>query len=222
MNALTRRLIAKDFYLNRWLLAATVAGGLAGLAIAVEGRMRFNVGMLTWITAFVAFGVVLAMVGISSERKERTLQFVLSLPLSHGDYVRTKFLGLLLCYLVPWIVLSAGAAALVLLRPNIPDGLLPNATLLCVFMLVNFAVVLCAALMLRSEGALTLLIIATNMSVSLFIFGVGSLPSLNRHFGSATPVWNATFWIVLGIEAAVLLLCCSIPYLVAARRRDFL
>ena len=42
-----------------------------------------------------------------AERKERTLQFVLSLPLSHGDYVRIKVVGLLLCFFIPWAVLSA-------------------------------------------------------------------------------------------------------------------
>ena len=68
--------------------------------------MRFNIGMLIWLTTIIAFGVMLAMLGIANERKERALQFVLSLPLSHGDYVRTKMLGLMLCFLVPWIVLE--------------------------------------------------------------------------------------------------------------------
>ena len=45
--------------------------------------MRFNIGMLIWLTTIVAFGVVLAMLGIATERKDRALQFVLSLPLSH-------------------------------------------------------------------------------------------------------------------------------------------
>ena len=62
--------------------------------------------MLIWLTTIVAFGVVLAMIAIANERKERTLQFVLSLPLSHGDYVRIKVIGLLLCFLVPWFVLE--------------------------------------------------------------------------------------------------------------------
>ena len=48
-----------------------------------------------------------------NERKERALQFVLSLPLSLGDYVRTKLLGLMLCFLVPWSSLTAAALSLV-------------------------------------------------------------------------------------------------------------
>jgi ABC-type transport system involved in multi-copper enzyme maturation permease subunit len=221
MNMLTRKLIAKEFYLHRWLMVGSTVAGLAGLAIAAEGEMRFNIGMLTWLTAIIAFGVVLAMLGIANERKERALQFVLSLPLSPGDYVRIKLFGLFLCYLVPWAILSAGAVVLLLVRPNLPDGLLPFALLLSGFMLANFSVVLCGALHTASEGVMTLVIIVTNMNVTLFIFLVGGVPALNDHLHAATPVWNDAFWIVLAAEAATLSIALLLPYFVAARRRDF-
>jgi ABC-type transport system involved in multi-copper enzyme maturation permease subunit len=101
MNMLTRKLIAKEFYLHRWIIIGSTVAGVVGLLIAAEGKVRFNIGMLMWLTTIVAFGIVLAMFAIANERKERTLQFVLSLPLSHGDYVRIKVVGLLLCFLVP-------------------------------------------------------------------------------------------------------------------------
>ena len=113
MNILTRKLIAKEFYLQPLVHRGSTLAGIAGLLIATEGETRFNIGMLIWLTTIVAFGVVLAMLGIATERKERALQFVLSLPLSHGDYVRIKLVALLLCFLVPWAALSAGAVVLV-------------------------------------------------------------------------------------------------------------
>lgn len=222
MNMLARKLIAKEFYLHRWLIAGSTVAGLAGLAIAAEGAMRFNIGMLIWLTSIIAFGVVLAMLGIANERKERALQFVLSLPLSPGDYVRIKLFSLFLCYLVPWAILSAGAVVLLLARPNLPDGLLPFALLLSGFMLANFSVVLCGALHTASEGVMTIVIIVTNMGVTLFFFLVGGVPSLNDHLHAAAPVWNGAFWIVLAAEAATLLVALSLPYFVAARRRDFI
>jgi ABC-2 type transport system permease protein len=221
MNILARKLIAKDFYLNRWLIVGSTVAGVVGLLIAAEGKIRFNIGMLTWLTTIVAFGVVLAMLSIGNERKERTLQFVLSLPLSHGDYVRIKVVGLLLCFLVPWTILSAGAVTLIAVMPELPDGLLPFAVLLCGFMLANYSVVLCGALHTASEGLITILIIVTNMNVTLFIFMVGALPSLNDHLQGPEPVWNSTFWTVLGAEVATLVITLSLPYFVAARRRDF-
>jgi ABC-type transport system involved in multi-copper enzyme maturation permease subunit len=221
MNMLTRRLIAKEFYLNRWLIVISTIAGLAGLLTAMEGTMRFNIGMLTWLTTIVAFGVVLAMMSIANERKERALQFVLSLPLSHGDYVRIKLLGLLLCYLVPWAVLSLSAVALILVMPNLPDGLLPNTVLLCGFMLANFSIVVCGALHTASEGVMTLVIIVTNMNVTLFIFLVAGLSPLSDQMHAPTATWNATFWTVLAVEIATLIITLSLPHFVAARRRDF-
>jgi ABC-2 type transport system permease protein len=222
MNMLTRKLIAKEFYLNRWVIAGSTLAGIAGLLIAVEGETRFNIGMLIWLTTIVAFGVVLAMLSIASERKERALQFVLSLPLSHGDYVRIKLIALLLCFLVPWAILTLGAVVLVLARANLPDGLLPTAILLCGFMLANFSVVLCGALHTASEGMMTIVIIVTNMAVTLFIFLVGGLPALHDHLLEPEAVWNYTFWVVLAIEFATLIVTLSLPYFVAARRRDFI
>jgi len=222
MNTLTRKLIAKEFYLNRWLIMGATGAGFAGLVIAAEGRMRFNVGMLIWLTTIIAFGVALAMFSIATERKDRALQFVLSLPLSPGDYIRTKLLGLMICFLVPWALLTIGALALVWVRPNLPDGLLPYALLLCVFMLANFSLVLSGALLTTSEGAMTMLIVVTNMGVSLFFFMVGSIPALHDHLQDPQPVWNSAVWAVLTIECATLVVTMSLPYFVAARRRDFI
>jgi len=59
------------------------------------------------------------------------------------------------------------------------------------------------------------------MNVTLFIFMVGALPSLNDHLQGPEPVWNSTFWTVLGAEVATLVITLSLPYFVAARRRDF-
>lgn len=221
MNMLARKLIAKDFFLYRWLIIGSSVAGLIGLLIAAEGKVRFNIGMLTWLTTIVAFGVVLVMLAIASERKERQLQFVLSLPLSHGDYIRIRVFGLLLCFMVPWAVLSAGAVTLIAVMPNLSDGLLPFAVLMSGFFLANYSLVLCGALHTASEGVMTLVIIVTNMNVTLFIFLIGALPSLNDHLGSPVPVWNGTFWIVLGAEFATLLITLSLPYFIAARRRDF-
>ncbi|KQV53280.1 hypothetical protein ASC95_11030 [Pelomonas sp. Root1217] len=222
MNAITRKLVAKELYLYRWLLVGATAAGYAGLVTAASGEIGFNIGFIVWLTAIIALGVMLALFGVASERKDRSLLFMLSLPLSPGDYVRAKLLGLLVCFLLPWALLSAGAVALILAMPGIADGLLPYAALLCAFLLLNFALVLCAALHIHSEAAMGGVVILTNMSVSLFMMGVGRIPAVGQYMLAATPVWNATFWQLLAAEAALTLLALSLPLFSAARRRDFL
>jgi ABC-2 type transport system permease protein len=217
---LMRQLIAKEFFLYRWMLLGATAAGLAGLGMAATGEIGFNVGFIVWLTAVIALGVMLALFGVASERKERSLLFVLSLPISGADYIRAKLLGLFLCFLLPWLVLSGGALALVLAMPGIADGLLPYTVLLCVFLLLNFTIVLSTALHLHSEAAMGGVIVLTNMSVSLYMAALGRLPGIGPHMQQPVPAWNATFWLALAAEMAATLFVLSLPLLIAARRRD--
>ncbi|MFG6489967.1 hypothetical protein ACG04R_25040 [Roseateles sp. BYS78W] len=222
MNRLTRKLIAKELYLYRWLLVGGTAAGFVGLLIAATGEVGFNVGFIVWLTAVIALGVMVALFGVQQERKEKSLLFILSLPLSPGGYVRAKLLGLLACFLLPWALLSAGALGFIAALPGVPDGLLPYAVLLCCFLLLNFSVVLCGALHIHSDAGVGGLIILTNMSISLFMMGVGRVPEIGRHMSQAEPVWNATFWLLLAAELATTLVALTLPLLFAARRRDAL
>ena len=69
---------------------------------------------------------------------------------------------------------------------------------------------------------MTIVIIVTNMNVTLFIFLVLGLPELRDHLHAPAPVWNSAFWMVLSVEIATLAVTLSLPYFVAARRRDFI
>jgi ABC-type transport system involved in multi-copper enzyme maturation permease subunit len=221
MSIVTCKLIGKELYVNRWFMLLASAAALASAAIASLGRVAFNIGSLTWITTIIALGVMLGIYGIMNERKEQSLEFVLSLPLTVREYIFSKIAGLLLCFLVPWSVGTVSAVVLVL-ATEVPDGLLPYLLLLCQFMLTNYSLVLCGAIHARSEGAVTGIIIVTNMGVSLFMFLVGGLPSLSQHMFGPVSVWNQTFYTVLLIELAIFLVALILPLLVAARRRDFI
>jgi ABC-2 type transport system permease protein len=222
MNVVTRKLIAKELYVNRWFVIGGALSAIVSVLIALTGKTGFNVGALTWLTTIIALGVMLALYGIMNERKEHALQFVLSLPLSVGDYVCAKMVGLMACFLLVWLAGSAAALLLVYGHPGVPDGLAPYTLLLCVFMLANYAVVLCGALHAQSEAATTALIVVTNMGVSIFMFTVGPMESINKHMWSPVPMWNSTFWTVLGCELAVLVIAFTLPFFLAARRRDFI
>jgi hypothetical protein len=65
-------------------------------------------------------------------------------------------------------------------------------------------------------------IITTNMGITLININVGALPSLYEQLTAPAQEWNSTFWTVLGVEAATLVITLSLPYFVAARRRDFI
>jgi ABC-type transport system involved in multi-copper enzyme maturation permease subunit len=222
MNVVVRKLIRKELHVNRWFVAGAAISAALSILVCAFGEAAFNIGALTWLTTVIAFGVMIALYGVMNERKEHSLQFVLSLPLSVGEYVLAKMVGLLLCYSLLWLVATGSAISLVLLAPRVPDGLLPYTVLLCIFMFANFAVVLCAALHARSEAITTAAIIVTNMAVSVFMFTVGAMPSLKAHMFGPTPVWNDTFFNVLIVELIVFAIAVTLPLATAARRRDFI
>jgi ABC-2 type transport system permease protein len=221
MSTVTRKLIAKELFVNRWFVGSATLAAALSIAVCTLGKMAFNIGALTWLTTIIAFGVMIAIYGVTNERKEHSLEFVLSLPISNGDYVRAKLLGLLLCFLAPWLVSTVAAVAMVLFS-EVPDGLLPYTVALCLFLLTNFAVVLCGALHARTEAFTSAVIIVTNMGVSVFMFTVGALPGFRESMFGATPVWNDTFFWTIACEIALFFIALSLPLVFAARRRDFI
>jgi ABC-2 type transport system permease protein len=222
MNIVTRKLIAKEFHVNGYIVAGASAGGVLSVLIAALGKTGFSIGSVMWITVTIANGVMLALYGVMNERKERSMLFVLSLPLSIADYVRAKMLGLALCFLIPWLVATVAAVVLVLANGDVPDGLVPYTVLLSVYMLANFLVLLCWTLHVNSEAWISAAIVITNMGVSIYMFVVGAQPGLQDHIYGPAPVWNHTAWTVLIVELGVIALAFTLPFFLAARRRDFI
>ena len=222
MNIVTRKLIAKEFHVNRYVVAGATVGGVVAVLIAALGKTGFNIGALTWLTTVIAFGVMVALYGVMNERKEHSLLFVLSLPLSIADYVRAKMFGLALCFFIPWLAATVAAIVLVLTKADVPDGLVPYTVLLSVYMLANFLVLLCWTLHVNSEAWISAAIVITNMGVSIYMFVVGAQPGLQKHIWGPDPVWNQTALTILFIELGVIALAFTLPFFLAARRRDFI
>jgi ABC-2 type transport system permease protein len=222
MNIVTRKLIAKELHVNRLLIGGGVVAGVASVVLAALGKLGFSIGSLIWISTIIAMGVILALYGIMNERKEHSLEFIMSLPLSVADYVHAKMLGLALCFSITWFASVAAALVLVFTKDSVPDGIAPFLVLLGVFMLANFCVVLCGTMFARNEGVTTLIVIVTNMGVTIFMFIVGPMKGINEFMWGPAPVWNSSFWTVLGCELAVMVIAFSLPIFLVARRRDFL
>jgi ABC-type transport system involved in multi-copper enzyme maturation permease subunit len=222
MNTVIRKLIAKELHVNRLLVGIGVVAGIGSTVVAAFGPVGFNIGALTWLSTIIGMGVILSLYGIMNERKEHALEFVMSLPLSVAGYVRAKMIGLVLCFFITWSVSVAAALVLVFAKDSVPDGIAPYLLLLSVFMLANFGVVLGGTMLARNEGTTTAIVIITNMAVTLFMFIVAPMRGIREYMWATAPVWNSTFWAVLGCELAVLVISLTLPLLIVARRRDFL
>jgi ABC-2 type transport system permease protein len=128
--AMVKRLVLKDWYLQRWAILASLAGIVATLGIiATGGKVAFLIGLIVLIMVIISIGAQMAVATIVTERKEQTLPFVMSLPISYRDYTACKIWGNLLIFLVPWLTMVVGSCGLLLLSPS-SRGLLPYAVIM--------------------------------------------------------------------------------------------
>jgi hypothetical protein len=202
MNSSFASLIAKDLYLYRWGIAATLLGGVLSLALCLTSTIGLAVGGLGVLVGLIVLGCMLAM-GIWTERKEGVLLFSLSVPVSARGYLTARMLGALLSYLIAWSLLAPGAVLMIELSSIIPHGQITFTVLVFGFLLLEFCLLTAVALRTRSEAPMTAALILTNSSVSLFWWGIISVPAVGRTINGPAVVWNST---VLSIFTAEILL----------------
>jgi ABC-2 type transport system permease protein len=189
-GSVVARLVRKDLFLARWTVIGALVAGAASLAIMPLTSVTAYVGGVTFVCVLVILNIVLVMSGVVQERKDKTQIFILSLPVSTAQYVAAKVVANVLAFAVPWAVLSA-AAAVVIVRTAIPDGLLPFWTVLLGYLLAYYLVLLSVALCTDKNGWHATAITVGNISINLLIPYLLNRPSIATQTSSPTAVWTA-------------------------------
>ena len=198
---MVRKLIAKDWQVYQKQLAGYVAGMLLALGLVGMGSPGMaSAGALLLLVLLVVVGSYSIQSSIMAERKQQTVPFIMSLPVTPMDVYWGKLLANLAIYLVPFLLVVGGLLALVLATPH-PDGAVPWVVLVAMFMLVIFCVSLCVAIAVDSEGWNTFAMLALMTLIGPYIYGVTRLDAIARHLRTDDIVWSAP---VLGLLAAQL------------------
>ena len=202
-NPMVGKLIRKELSLNRLFMAGALFAGLVSIGICLLGRVAFAVGGIMFLTVLIAFAVTLPMFTIAGERKEKSRLFVLSLPISRGDYILSKVIGVTFTFLIPWVVLLLVVLTLILTTP-IPDGMAVYATLMAMFAFADFCIIACGAMLIEREGVQAIVIIFMNMSVTFFSVGVSVLTPIGHEMTVDAVNWSPAALTILGSEIAVI------------------
>jgi hypothetical protein len=217
------RLIAKDLYLHRWLIAGSVAAAVAALALtnrdADGAGGGLDLGFLLYLTTLITFGILVPMLGILKERQDQSRLFVLSLPISPAGYVVSKVASALAVFLVPWLALTGGVVALTLATDR-PDGALPFFVALMGFLFGNFATLTALVATAKSELWAIAGILVTNVSVTPFLIHLGKLPGVAGRTGDAVATWSPEILKLLAVEGAWILAALALAVWLPTRRRD--
>lgn len=200
-----KQLIYKDWYLNRKLLAVYIGGGILSLSILSLGQWQFFMGSIMFITMLVALGNHQLSVTMINERKEQTLAFVMSLPVSPADYAMAKFLSNMVLFFVPWLFLVTITTLVILLTP-LPDGLLAFTLLVCVLIAVNHCICWTVTMCTETEGSFLIVMIGLNCMLNPALYFLASSPEIGGFSQGNTFVWTGTATLILICEITTIFL----------------
>lgn len=220
---MVRKLIIKDWQVYQKQLAGYVAGMLFALSLIGMGKAwSFSAGALLLVVLLVVVGSYAIQTSLLAERKEQTVPFIMSLPVTPMDFYWGKLLANLVIYLVPFTVVAGGMAT-VILTTSLPDGLLVWSVLVSTFMLTSFCVSLCVAIAVESEGWNVFAMLVLMTLLGPFILWSGRhLDDVGANLGTDNIVWGTSTVGVLVGELLVIVVAIGLTSWVHARKTSFL
>jgi ABC-2 type transport system permease protein len=224
MNAtMIRLLMRKDLNMVRLpVLGYVLCGLLSVVLLGLENKAAFYAGVVLLITALVVLGVHPAISTVVHERKEGTLAFALSLPLSPRDYVWSKVLFNLLVYFVPWTVIMALTCGLFVWQDAIPDGLIPLTVILFSAIATEAVLILSVAVATESMEKTIGTMAACNLLFHGVFYGAGNAPGITATLHGPVAVWNGTVFAFLGAFLAISAASLALMFWRNSKKTDFI
>jgi hypothetical protein len=216
-----RHLILKDWYLNRAVILGSLPVGLGALAFVLTGKqVAFMLCIILLCMVIVGVGAQLAMVTTINERKEQTLAFVMSLPVSWREYTAAKILANLIIFLIPWAPLTAGAVG-VLLLPGATHGLVPYTVIMALEMLITTLLIVAAGIITESQVWATAGIFCSSLGINILGYLFAHLHGISMYMWGARVHWSSTAWVVLICELLTVPLLLGVTFYIQSRKTDF-
>ncbi len=219
---MVKRLILKDWYLQRWVILGCLAGGVVSLGIVATGsKGGFYIGLLLLVTALIVIGAQVSGSTIVSERKEQTLAFAMSLPISYREYTLSKIAGNLLIFLGAWIPLVIGSLSLLLYQPK-TYGLVPYTAIMATEILVSTCFIISVSVITESQAWMIVAIMIGNVGLNIVGYLVAHIPSIAKGMEGSSIQWTSAASVVLFAEFATIALLIGGTFFLQSRKKDFL
>ncbi|GAB2666925.1 ABC-2 transporter permease [Arenimonas aestuarii] len=216
-----RLLVAKDWQLFQKQLALYVLGGIVALCfLGLAKPWAFYVGSLMLIIVMVSIACFSISTSLMVERKEKTLAFVMSLPVSPRDFTVAKLAGNIITFGVPFLLMVVGTLAVVLFT-QLPDGLFVYSLLVFAYILFAFSLSLAVAMSVESEGWATFAMIGSMVLINPYLMALSMVPDIKDRIGEDALVWTTPALAVLATLLLVSLAVIAVTTWVHARKPAF-
>ncbi len=220
-NSIIPQLIKKDCYLSRKIVAAYTVAAFLGLSIINLGEWQFYLGALSLVVFLIGMGNHLIVATIINEKKEQTLPFIMSLPISPRTYAFAKLCANMSIFIVPWLLILL-SIVVVFLATALPNGFLPYCIILCFHILLNYCISWSAGMALQKEGVATFIMLTATLLTNPFMYFMGRMPGMMEYFHDDKIVWTATSIGLLTVEISAIIIILSITIYLQARKKVFL
>jgi ABC-2 type transport system permease protein len=218
--SIVRRLILKDLYLVRWMIAGSLVAGAVAIAMMTRGRMSSYVGGVSLICTFIILNIFVVMGNVVQERKDKVQLFLLSLPISPMQYTAAKVLSSSIAFVGPWLVLSAAVLVVIDVSP-LPNGVIPFWVAVLAYLFMYYCALLAVALVVDSTGWHATAITLGNLSVNFLIPILLGLPSVSGHIEGPIAVWTSDVITILTIEMVLGVAALCLAWYARSRAADF-
>lgn len=198
-----RLLVMKDWQLFQKQFALNVLGGIVALCLlGMAKTWSFYLGSLLLIVVLVAVACLAISNSLLEERKQHTLAFVMSLPVSPLDFTVAKLAGNLVTFGVPFALLTLGTLGTIYFTP-LPNGLFVYSLLLFGYIFTAYCISLAVAMMVQSEGWNIFVMIASMVLINPFLMGLGQIQAIESTVRGSAIVWSTPAVTILAAEVLI-------------------
>lgn len=214
-------LVTKDWRLFQKQLAACVLAGIVALCLIGMARTwSFYLGSLLMMIVLICAACFSISTSVLVERKEHTLGFVMSLPVTPLDYYLAKLIGNMVTFFVPFLVMLAGTMLVIFFTP-VPDGVFVLSLLIFGHVLVAYAVSLSVAMAVESEGWNIFAMIGSMVLINPFIMLIGQLSVIKNFTNTDSIVFGPVVTSILLTQLAVTVAVLVVTGWVHGRKKSF-
>lgn len=221
---IVRRLILKDWYLCKGMFVIALIlglGTLVAVAAAKATMLAVILGVIVLVTILIGMGAVIMSTSVN-ERRQQTLPFVMSLPISYLEYTTSKIVGSLLIFGALWLALLLSIIATILITPWFPHGLIPFVVIMSVEMLVTTCLIAAVSVTTESQGWMIGVTQCGALGLNAVGFTIVRLPGIGRTMSGPTIQWSSASIVILLVEFALIALMIGTTFYVQSRKRDFI
>jgi ABC-2 type transport system permease protein len=223
---IVKQLMLKDLYLHRYpILGLALVLPVAGIAPALFGgdTMWRQMGLTMLNNSLIYLIFYLPIATVIMERKNHTLPFVMSLPVSYREYTAAKLIGSLVVFAITCGVAVLALPTIVARSEQLARGVLPLIAVIIGVYVVIFVITL--GICLVTESLLWTMVLGLLSAVFAFLVFplLESIPTqLIEHWTSERIVWDREVVAALGLEFLISIAVISGTFALQKHKQDFL